>query len=176
MPLFKPLLVLMFMVLSTAAYAQDAPSSSAPAGAISSEKRMHIEQLLEVTGALQIAKLMSAAVTRQITDAVKQARPDIPAATFDTIADEVNNVVSEAMSAPGGFVELIIPVYDKHFTTAELDALIAFYKTPVGIKTVSVMPQVTQEAMQIGRQWGQSLGPVIAKRVQARLREQGIEL
>ena len=80
------------------------------------------------------------------------------------------------MIAQGGFVDLIVPVYAKHFTNDELDALIAFYQTPVGRKTVSVMPQVTQEAMQIGQRWGQSLGPIIVERVKTRFREQGIEL
>lgn len=80
------------------------------------------------------------------------------------------------MAAKGGFVDLIVPVYAKHFTDDELDVLIEFYGTPVGKKTVSVMPQVTKEAMQIGQSWGQSLGPTIVQRVRQRLKAEGIEL
>ena len=120
---------------------------------VTPEKRQRIERLLEVTGALNIAKMMSEAVTRQMTSAISQARPDIPAEAMDIVAEETNAVISDAMVAKGGFIDLIIPVYAKHFSTDELDALIAFYESPVGAKTVSVMPQITREAMQIGQAW-----------------------
>ena len=132
------------------------------------EKRQRIERLLEVTGALNVAKIMSEAVTRQMTNAISQARPDIPAEAMNIVAEETNAVISEAMVAQGGFIDLIIPVYAKHFSAEELDALIRFYESPVGAKTVRVMPQITREAMQIGQTWGQSLGPVIVERVKAR--------
>lgn len=143
---------------------------------VAPEKRQRIEQLLEITGALNIGKMMSQAVTSQMSNALKQARPDIPATAFDMIEEEVNNVVSEALSAPGGFVDQIVPIYDKYFSVAELDALIDFYRSPAGQKAISVMPQITQDAMRIGQRWGQSLGPVIAERIKARLQAQGINL
>jgi uncharacterized protein len=40
------------------------------------------------------------------------------------------------------------PVYAKHFTKGDIDALIAFYSTPVGKKMLAEMPAITQEAMQ----------------------------
>ena len=166
-------LALAVLIAMLPAHAEDSGQSGNPATAA---KRQRIETLLEITGALNIAKLMSASVTRQITNAVKQVRPDIPANALDIVAEEVNGVIAESMVANGGFVDLIVPVYASHFTVEELDALIAFYNTPVGRKTVSVMPQVTQEAIQIGQRWGQSLGPTIVERVKARLSEQGIEL
>ena len=145
-------------------------------GVVAPEKRQRIERLLEVTGALNIAKMMSEAVTRQMTNAISQARPDIPAEAMDIVAQETNAVISDAMVAKGGFIDLIIPVYAKHFTNEELDGLIAFYESPVGAKTVRVMPQITREAMQIGEAWGQSLGPTIVERVKIRFEEKGYQL
>lgn len=169
----KRFLALAILIAFLPAHAQDSDQTSVT---VAPEKRQRIERLLEVTGALKIAEMMSVAVTRQMTNAVKQARPDIPPESFDIVAEEVNSVISGEMITEGGFVDLIIPVYAKYFTNDELDALIAFYETPVGRKTVGVMPQVTQEAMQIGQRWGQSLGPIIVERVKARFKEQGIEL
>ncbi len=143
---------------------------------VTPDKRQRIEQLLEVTGALNIAKMMSEAVTRNMTNAVKQARPDIPSEALDIVEEEVNDVISDAMVAEGGFVDLIVPVYAKHFSNDELDTLIRFYQSPVGTKTVRVMPQITREAMQIGKTWGQSLGPTIVERVKLRFEEKGFEL
>ena len=143
---------------------------------VTPEKRQRIERLLEVTGALKIAQMMSQAVTRQMTNAISQARPDIPAEAMDIVAEETNAVIPEAMVAKGGFIDLIIPVYAKHFSIDELDGLIAFYESPVGAKTVRIMPQITREAMQIGQAWGQSLGPTIVERVKLRFEEKGYEL
>jgi hypothetical protein len=38
-------------------------------------------------------------------------------------------------------------VYARHFTAAELREMVAFYRTPVGQKTLSVLPQVMSEFM-----------------------------
>jgi uncharacterized protein len=40
------------------------------------------------------------------------------------------------------------PVYAKHFTKGDIDAMIAFYSTPTGKKALAEMPAITQEAMQ----------------------------
>lgn len=173
---FLRVLFLASLTASPLVHAQESAPPTEQSSGVPAEKQQRIEKLLEVTGALNIAKLMSDAVTRQMINAVKQARADIPPEAFDIVAEEVNSVISEAMVARGGFVDLIIPVYAKHFTTDDLDALIAFYETPVGRKAVDVMPRVTQEAMQIGQRWGQSLGPTIVERVRARFKDQGIEL
>ena len=160
-------LVLLLAILS--AHAQDP-------GQVSPETRQRIERLIEVTGALNVAKIMSAAVTQEMTNAVKRVRPDIPPGALDIVAEEVTSVISEEMVAKDGFIDRIVPVYAKYFTNDDLDAMIEFYETPVGRKTISVMPQVTKEAIQIGQSWGQSLGPTIVERVRMRLKEGGIEL
>jgi uncharacterized protein len=42
----------------------------------------------------------------------------------------------------------MIPVYQRHFTKSEIDALIAFYSSPPGQKFLHEMPAVTAETMQ----------------------------
>jgi hypothetical protein len=39
-------------------------------------------------------------------------------------------------------------IYARHFSAEELRALTAFYRTPVGIKALAVMPKVMGESMQ----------------------------
>ena len=43
--------------------------------------------------------------------------------------------------------EIIIPIYDKHFSETELRDLIAFYKTPTGRKSTELMPELMKTAM-----------------------------
>jgi hypothetical protein len=48
----------------------------------------------------------------------------------------------------GEIMDAMVPVYQKHFTKGDVDALVAFYSTPTGQKLVKEMPQITAEAMQ----------------------------
>jgi len=45
-------------------------------------------------------------------------------------------------------LQAMVPVYQKHFTKGEVDALIAFYSTPIGQKVLRELPAVTAEATQ----------------------------
>ena len=45
-------------------------------------------------------------------------------------------------------LDAMVPVYQKHFTKGDVDALVAFYSTPTGQKLVKEMPEITAEAMQ----------------------------
>jgi hypothetical protein len=42
----------------------------------------------------------------------------------------------------------MVPVYQKHLTKGDVDALTAFYSTPTGQKILKELPQITAEAMQ----------------------------
>ncbi len=44
-------------------------------------------------------------------------------------------------------LDAMIPAYQKHFTKADFDALIAFYTSPAGQKILRELPQVSTEAM-----------------------------
>ena len=47
-------------------------------------------------------------------------------------------------------------VYAKYLTEADLEALVAFYKSPAGQKYIAALPEISQEAMKAG---GEKLGP-----------------
>lgn len=43
--------------------------------------------------------------------------------------------------------DIVVPIYDKHFSEAELRELIAFYKTTTGRKTIELMPELMMASM-----------------------------
>jgi hypothetical protein len=45
-------------------------------------------------------------------------------------------------------LDSMVPVYQKHFTKGDVDALVAFYSTPTGQKLIKELPEITAEAMQ----------------------------
>lgn len=163
MTLGRLLLVLAAVAYSAAGLAEDSFQ----------ERRPDIEQLLEVTGALAIGQQMNAAIVGQMTQLIRQVRPDIPEETLAVIPEEVNGVLSENTDTLMG---AMITLYAKYYTAAEIKEMLRFYESPLGKKTIRVMPALMAEGMQAGQLWGQSLGPIIERRIRARFKEEGVEL
>jgi hypothetical protein len=60
-------------------------------------------------------------------------------------------------------------LYGRHYTVDELKQIGAFYKTPVGAKMLATMPQVMNEAMQLGQRVVMPrIGPMIEKLAQTK--------
>ncbi|NIR31614.1 MAG: DUF2059 domain-containing protein [Gammaproteobacteria bacterium] len=148
-------------------------ATSTPAPASESEKERDIRVLLEMTGTLDVGQQMADTFMRQMLESLREARPDIPAATYDALREEVRSTIAENLD---GFVEMIVPVYSRHFSAREIKGLLAFYRTELGQKAIRVMPDLVRESMAIGELWGRNLAPEIRRRVMERLQEQGYDL
>lgn len=140
---------------------------------LSAQKRADIEKLLEMTGALALGRQMSDFFVTRFTEALRQTRPDIPQQVLDVLPEEVDAVVSANMD---DLKAGVIPIYHKHFTGRDIEEMIGFYSTPLGQKTIRLLPVLMSESMQFGEQWGRSLAPAIEQRVKARLKKEGYEL
>ena len=60
-------------------------------------------------------------------------------------------------------IELLVPVYQKHFTVEDLKDAIQMYKTPIGKKISEKTPIIAQETMQASMQWGMELSQKMQK-------------
>lgn len=143
---------------------------------LTQQKQDDIRRLLAVTGTTKLALQMADASVRSISDVIRKARPDIPSRLYPILRRELANLFSENIEAPNGFVDRVIPAYHKYLSHSEIQELLAFYETPLGLKTIQVMPAVTAESMAIGRAWGESLGPEIDRRVGQALAREGITM
>ena len=85
----------------------------------------------------------------------------------------VDAVVRENLST---YVTSIVPVYAKYYTRDEIKALIRFYQSDLGRKTIRVMPHLLRETVALGRQWGQALAPQIRRRVMQRFKAEGVDI
>lgn len=141
---------------------------------LTAAKYSDIKRLMDVTGSANIAKQFASAISQQIFQTLKTSRPEIPDRALAVMDKELMALFSEKLSAPGGLMDHIIPVYDKYFTHQEIRELLAFYQTPIGKKSILVLPKVVGESMMAGQRWGQSLGPEIEKRVIPALRREGL--
>lgn len=70
------------------------------------------------------------------------------------------------------FSRINVELYDKYFTNEDIKGLIQFYESPLGKKTVQVVPTLTQESVTRGMEVGQLAG----QRAMTRLVEEFPEL
>jgi hypothetical protein len=129
---------------------------------------------MDLTGFSQQVRQSTAAASKQIIDAMRQAVPDLPERVLQSATTIMNEEFAKAVVAPGGLVAQMAAIYAKHFTAEDLRALVAFYSTPAGQKALKALPLITQEAAGLGKAWGQQILPTIGAAVQARLRNEGL--
>jgi uncharacterized protein len=67
-------------------------------------------------------------------------------------------------------------VYSRNFSSEDLLALIAFYKTAAGQRLLQKLPTVTQELMIAGGKFGQSVAEDMRKKMIEELRKKGVNL
>jgi uncharacterized protein len=79
-------------------------------------------------------------------------RRKLPAATPEQLAK--CNSVTDAVFKDFPIDEMIdamVPIYQKHLTKSDLDAIIGFYSSPVGQKLLKEQPAMMAEGMQAGQ-------------------------
>lgn len=135
-------------------------TASAPAAPPSAEKKISpgkeqaIRELMAITG---MEKLLDQMVG-QMMSGFQQELPTVPGEVWTRMAKKMNGAE---------VIELLIPLYDRYYTEDDLRQVIAFYKTPVGQKLMKTLPAITQEAMQIGQEWGRAKAEEVMNELRA---------
>lgn len=116
------------------------------------DKVRHIKELMEVTGSGKLGMQ----VMTNIINSYKQNFPQVSNEFWDEAMKEVHEQ---------DLINLIVPVYEKNFSDEDIQAIITFYKTPVGRRMIEKMPVIMQEAMQAGGDWGKKLSEKILEKL-----------
>ena len=74
--------------------------------------------------------------------------------------DEKVEFTNDVMSS---LIEMLVPIYKKHFTEQDLKDAIELFKTPIGKKISDKSPIIAQESMQASMQWGMELSTKLQK-------------
>jgi hypothetical protein len=78
----------------------------------------------------------------------KEAHDQAVAESFQRVAKRFRVLYAERIQIARILEEIYVPLYDKFYTEAELQDLLAFYRTPTGAKTLRITTQLVQEAME----------------------------
>jgi hypothetical protein len=133
---------------------------------VSQQKRELIKELIDLTGGEEMFRNVSQITTvqmqQQLNGILQSIVPDSSGISeekkqeiINTVNEDMNRIVTqfnqrlmEKLDFNQIMEKVYYPLYDKYFTEADLQAMIDFYKTPTGKKTISVMPELIVESMQ----------------------------
>ena len=155
-------LLFVVMIVSSAFAQQTVAEAAAQSRAAAEARRAAAapptrEEVLKLFDLLQITKTMDAVVnaTKQqsMEIAEQMIQEKMPEATpeqkkkFREMMDEVMRE-SLGPAAINEMLEATVPVYQRHLTKADMDAMVAFYSSPVGQKILHEQPTMIQESME----------------------------
>jgi hypothetical protein len=139
---------LAFSLLSRSAFAQAAAPNAAP-GADDPASREDVSKLLDTMRSHDLMQKMMAIQAQNVEQAIHDQLKDKGAVPSDFDAQMKKSIDGMLKNMPvDDVVQAMIPAYQKHFTHGDIEAMSAFYASPVGQKVVEELPAVTQEGMQ----------------------------
>ncbi len=113
------------------------------------------------------------AMFSQINAMTKQANPALPNEVGDIIQDETMAARKESMPL---LMDEMAAIYVRILTEEELDAMLAFYRSPAGQSMLKKMPEMMAETLPLSQRWGMALFQNLPSRVESRLRTEGYDL
>lgn len=130
-------------------------AATADAPKIDPVKEADIRKLLEVSGAketmaqqlLNSEKLMAPSLAQSLPPG--DYRDQLIALFFERFRSKFD---SDAL------VQHVVVIYDKYLSDEDVRGLTQFYQTPLGKKTLSVLPQILNETTTLGMKMGEKAG------------------
>ena len=92
------------------------------------------------------------------------------------IGEVFGQLATKFVDRKGELIDEIATLYAEKLTSQELAALIAFYKSPIGLKFVAVQPEIMRQSMMAGQRWGARLGREIEEEARRELKKRGVDL
>jgi hypothetical protein len=182
--------LLLVLLAVSPAFAQQTVAEAAAQSRAAAEARKAApapptrEDVLKLFDLLQITKTMDAVInaTKQQSmeiaeQMIRERMPNITAEQKKQFTGMVDDVMRQSLGGEAiqEMLAATIPVYQRHLTKSDLDAMVAFYSSPVGQKILHEQPAMVQESMvasagiqqRIARSMFQKIDERVAKMAEA---------
>jgi hypothetical protein len=159
------LVLLVFLLLAPVSFAQQ-DAADQPASAEDIQRYlnvMHTTDMIKST-VETMQKTMRQIVHDQLAKTTNLP-PDAEARLNKMVGDMYSDFPTDK------FMQAIVPVYQKHFTKSEIEALIAFYSSPAGQKMIKEMPGLMADTMKASTGILQDMMAKATQRVQDEIAE-----
>ena len=120
----------------------------------------------------QMRTIMDSMMQQQKSLVHDMARRKNPNVTTEELG-RVDRIMDESVKdfPIDGILDDMVPVYQKHLTSADVSAMSAFYSSPTGQKLLREMPAMTSEAMQASYGRLQKQMEAVAERAEKAIKE-----
>ncbi len=130
------------------------------------------KEMMQLAGAAaqfdQVMPLMS----QQMSQAFKNLAPG----KASEIEDVFRQLVPRFIDRKAELLDQIAALYAAELSLEDLNGIVAFYKSPIGVKFASVQPKILSQSMMLGQRWGQRIGTELAEEARRELKKRGIDL
>jgi len=116
-----------------------------------------LKKMFEVSGSEETYQT----VVRNMSATFRQQNPQLGDEWWDEFEKEFSETSIDEL------VERLTPVYERHLSQEDLQAVVEFYESPAGKRFAESTPLITGEAMKVGEEWGRSIAQRILNRIQA---------
>jgi hypothetical protein len=97
----------------------------------------------------QMRQVMDAMMKQQTAMIDETLKKRYPQTSADKIARANRMIVETVKDMPmDAMLDDMIPIYQRHFSKTDIDAMSTFYASPTGQKMMREMPSLTSESMQ----------------------------
>jgi hypothetical protein len=131
-----------------------AQSKADPVALAKAKELMQVSNLAAMRD--QMVALVEAQIANLVLDANPGAEEKIDRALTDVIRPALKRRIPE-------YLDLAAGVYADHFTRAELEQLVLFYKSPLGRKLVREQGELIPAITQMSKQWVNRVGNEVLK-------------
>ncbi|MFZ0198608.1 MAG: DUF2059 domain-containing protein [Candidatus Sulfotelmatobacter sp.] len=140
----KSLLQVCVLALSVSAIAQTTVSI-APDAASKEDVKKLFDVMASREQMTQMMQQLFAQIRAMNREQLKKQRPDVSDAELARLDQQSQDLIKNFPLDE--MLNDMVPVYQRHFTKSDIDALTAFYSSPTGQKFLHEMPTVTAETM-----------------------------
>jgi uncharacterized protein len=90
--------------------------------------------------------------------------------------DIMPRLVEKFSSRKADVVPMLAQVYARRLPIDDMKAMTIFFRSPAGQRFVATQPQLMQEAVVLGQEWGRRLGQDVEREIKEELQKRGVKL
>jgi hypothetical protein len=130
------------------------------------------KEIMEIKGAKKLFDPLTRGVVEQVKRMILQ--------TNLALQKDVNDVSAllqrEFEPRIAQMMDEVVRIYATKFTEQELKELLAFYKSPIGRKSIVEEPRALDESMAFGSTWADKLAEEVLTRFRAEMKKRGHDI
>jgi hypothetical protein len=142
-------------------------SASGAAQEVDAQLRAEIIELIGITNMIGVVEQARAPFVAGMRQSNKSLKPRALEVMEEVVNDELEAKEKQIYDS-------FVPIYAAHFSPEEIRGLLAFYRSPLGQKSLRETPRLAREAIQASAALLKEMQPQLERRMQERLEAEGL--